>query len=44
MLLWEDWYDHMPNAEKWRANPGHYALVDQMERDARVAEWVERRG
>jgi hypothetical protein len=41
MLLQENWYDLIPEAEKWRANPGHYALVDEMERDARVAEWVE---
>lgn len=42
MLLRADWYDLVPDGEKWRARPGHYALVDEMDHDARIAEWVER--
>lgn len=42
MLLREDWYELMPDGEKWRAKPGHYRLLDEMDRDARVAEWIER--
>jgi hypothetical protein len=42
MLLAEDWYDHIPDAEKWRARPGYYALVAPMDPDARVARWTER--
>lgn len=42
MILREDWYDHIPDAEKWRAQPGRYALLDELEPDARVARWVER--
>lgn len=42
MLVQEKWYDLIPEAEKWRSEPGHYALLDEMERDARVACWVDR--
>jgi hypothetical protein len=42
MLVQENWYDLIPDDEKWRSKPGHYALVDEMESDAMVAEWVER--
>jgi hypothetical protein len=42
MLVQENWYDMMPDGEKWRSKPGHYVLVDEMERDARVAAWSER--
>ena len=42
MLLQRDWYQGIPEAEKRRSKPGHYVLVDEMERDARVAEWRER--
>jgi hypothetical protein len=41
MLVQEDWYDLIPEAEKWRSKPGHYALLDEMDRDARVARRVE---
>lgn len=41
MLVQENWYDLIPEAEKWRSKPGHYALLDEMDRDARVARWVE---
>jgi hypothetical protein len=41
MLLQPDWYEKMPEAEKWRSGPGFYQLMDEMERDARVAHWVE---
>jgi hypothetical protein len=41
MLLREDWYDLMPEDEKWRAKPGRYVLQDEMDQDARVARWIE---
>jgi hypothetical protein len=40
MLLQEGWYDLMPESEKWRSKPGHYETADEMDADARVAEWV----
>jgi len=42
MLLQRDWYHGIPEAEKRRSKPGHYILIDELERDARVAEWTER--
>jgi hypothetical protein len=42
MLVQENWYDLIPEAEKSRSKPGHYALLDEMEPDAGVASWVER--
>ena len=42
MLTQSNWYQLMPEDEKWRANPGRYVLLYEMEPDARVAEWAER--
>lgn len=41
MLLQRDWFAGIPEAEKRRSKLGHYELVAPMDRDARVARWVE---
>jgi hypothetical protein len=42
MLLQRDWHQGIPEAEKRKSKSGHYALIDEMDDDARVAQWVER--
>jgi hypothetical protein len=42
MLLQEDWYENVPEDEEAGVEPGHYSLVDEMDEDARIAQWAER--
>jgi hypothetical protein len=40
-VLKDDWHTTWPSSVAARNQSGHYALLDEMDSDARVAEWQE---